>query len=74
MAQQIIEALYADGTFRPRDPVDLAPGSVVRIELKEVLPPQSAVNLDAAYSALDEKYPAANVRAVYRDRAELHER
>ncbi len=74
---QYIDAFFEGGVFRPRGKVDLTPGSQVRLELKAAQQPRPRADLsevDSLYARIDKKYPAANVRAVYRDRAELHDR
>ena len=74
----VIEALFENGVFRPRERVDLTPGTVVQIELKTVKASSprrvDLSDVEALYARLDEKYPTANVRAAYGDRSELHDR
>ncbi len=72
-----IQALFLDGVFRPDKRIELEPGTRVELELKEVRQPTATEDLsdvEAVYARIDEKYPAANVRAIYKDRSELHER
>lgn len=72
-----IEALFDQGVFKPVESVALEPGTRVRIEVKEVRTEQQPVDLsdvDESYAHIDEKYPTAKVRLVYRTRDELHER
>jgi hypothetical protein len=69
--------LPSDERDTPQGRVDLISGSRVQLELKQTQQPRPQAdlsNVEAMYTRIDKEYPDANVRAVYRDRAELHDR
>jgi predicted DNA-binding antitoxin AbrB/MazE fold protein len=52
----VIHAVYENGVFRPREPVDLPESSEVEVELRSVSPGPDEQRLDAIYSILEARF------------------
>jgi predicted DNA-binding antitoxin AbrB/MazE fold protein len=48
----VIHAIYENGVFRPKEPVDLPESSKVEVELRAVTPLSEEKQLDAIYTLL----------------------
>jgi predicted DNA-binding antitoxin AbrB/MazE fold protein len=52
----VIHAIYENGVFRPKEPVDLPESSEVEVELRRVVPLAADERLDAIYAILEGRY------------------
>ncbi|MEA2602335.1 MAG: hypothetical protein QOF89_3327 [Acidobacteriota bacterium] len=52
----IIHAIYENGVFRPKEPVDLPESSEVEVELRIVTPSSGEKQLDAIYTLLGARF------------------
>ena len=51
-----IQAVFADGVFRPTEPVDLPDRCAVEVEVRTVEPEPNRPSLDEVYSILNERF------------------
>lgn len=52
----VIHAVYENGVFRPKEPVDLPESSEVEVELRTVAPSSGEKRLDVIYSLLGARF------------------
>jgi predicted DNA-binding antitoxin AbrB/MazE fold protein len=52
----VIHAIYENGVFRPKEPVDLPESSEVEVELRIVTPSSGEKQLDAIYTLLETRF------------------
>jgi predicted DNA-binding antitoxin AbrB/MazE fold protein len=52
----VIHAIYENGVFRPKEPVDLPESSEVEVELRIVTPSSGEKQLDAIYTLLEARF------------------
>jgi len=52
----IIHAIYENGVFRPKEPVNLPESSEVEVELRTVMPAAAENRLDAIYAVLESRF------------------
>jgi len=61
-----IRALYENGVFSPREPVDLPESSEVEIELRRVMPSAAEERLDALYAILEGRFESGETDVAAR--------
>ena len=52
----VIHAIYENGVFRPKEPVDLPESTEVEVELRMVNPSSGEKQLDAIYTLLGARF------------------
>lgn len=52
----VIHAVYENGVFRPKEPVNLPESSEVEVELRMVTPASGEKGLDAIYTLLEARF------------------
>jgi predicted DNA-binding antitoxin AbrB/MazE fold protein len=52
----IIQAIYENGVFRPKEPVDLPESSEVEVEVRSLVPSAEEKRLDAIYAILGDRF------------------
>jgi predicted DNA-binding antitoxin AbrB/MazE fold protein len=57
----VIHAVYENGVFRPKEPVDLPESSEVEVELRSVVPATEERNSDAIYAILEARFESGDV-------------
>lgn len=57
----VIHAVYENGVFRPKEPVDLPESSEVEVELRSVMPAAEGRHLDAIYTILEARFESGEV-------------
>jgi len=62
----VTHAVYENGVFRPKEPVDLPESSEVEVELRSVSPAVEGQGLDAIYSILEARFDSGEVDVAAR--------
>jgi len=62
----IIHAVYENGVFRPKEPVDLPESSEVEVELRRVEPSDAEKRLDAIYAILERRFESGETDVAAR--------
>jgi predicted DNA-binding antitoxin AbrB/MazE fold protein len=62
----VIHAIYENGVFRPKEPVDLPESSEVEVELRSVRPAADEQRLDAIYTILEARFESGEVDVAAR--------
>jgi len=62
----VIHAVYENGVFRPKEPVDLPESSEVEVELRSVTPKAEEQRLDAIYAILGARFESGEVDVAAR--------
>lgn len=62
----VIHAIYENGVFRPKEPVDLPESSEVEVELRSVAPPAKDKSLDAIYAILEARFESGETDVAAR--------
>ncbi|HYN19824.1 MAG TPA: antitoxin family protein [Thermoanaerobaculia bacterium] len=55
-----IHAIYENGVFRPKEPVDLPESSEVEVELRRVTPSSGERQLDVIYTLLESRFESGD--------------
>jgi predicted DNA-binding antitoxin AbrB/MazE fold protein len=62
----VIHAIYENGVFRPKEPVDLPESSEVEVELRAVTPSSEEKQLDAIYTLLGASFESGETDVAAR--------
>ena len=62
----IIHAVYENGVFRPKEPVDLPESSEVEVELRRVVPSNPEERLAAIYTILEGRFESGETDVAAR--------
>lgn len=61
-----VHAVFENGVFRPRDPVNLPEHAEVEFEPRPVLPQPTKEQLDAVYEVLGRRYSSGDTQGAAR--------
>jgi len=62
----VIHAIYENGVFRPKEPVNLPESSEVEVELRRVTPSSGERQLDAIYTLLSARFESGEADVAAR--------